>query len=132
MTGAPIIRRIVPAEHPHGLPVANRVRLENVAVPQPGDDHVELRTRLPPLDPSMRNPTDPVGPGDAPPVVPGATVVDGTSSRVASSQHPELRVGDVVPSPSRTNGVWHPTTSGGIGRSLLAGDDQAVHRMTRA
>jgi len=96
MTAAPNNRRIVLAAHPRGLPVASDFRLENVAVPQPGEGQVLLRTLVLSLDPYMRNLMDPVGPGYAPPVALGATLVGGTVSRVVASHHPEFRAGDVV------------------------------------
>jgi NADPH-dependent curcumin reductase len=89
-------RRIVLAAHPRGLPVASDFRLENVAVRQPGNGQVLLRTLMLSLDPYMRNLMDPVGPGYAPPVVLGATLVGGTVSRVVASHHPEFREGDLV------------------------------------
>jgi NADPH-dependent curcumin reductase CurA len=96
MTAASINRRIVLAAHPRGLPVASDFRLENVAVPRPGDGQVLLRTLVLSLDPYMRNLMDPIGPGYAPPVALGATLVGGTVSRVVSSQHPAFRAGEVV------------------------------------
>lgn len=96
MTAASVNRRIVLAAHPRGVPVAGDFRLENVAVPQPSDGQVLLRTLVLSLDPYMRNLMDPIGPGYAPPIALGAPMVGGTVSRVVSSKHPEFRVGDVV------------------------------------
>ncbi len=96
MTAAPNNRRIVLAAHPRGLPVASDFRLENVAVQQPGEGQVLLRTLVLSLDPYMRNLMDPIGPGYAPPVGLGAALVGGTVSRVVASHHPEFREGDVV------------------------------------
>lgn len=47
-------RRIVLAERPVGLPDANTLRLEEVAVPQAGADQMLLRTEYLSLDPYMR------------------------------------------------------------------------------
>lgn len=96
MTAAPSNRRIVLAAHPRGLPVASDFRLESVPVQQPGEGQVLLRTLVLSLDPYMRNLMDPVGPGYAPPVALGATLVGGTVSRVVGSHHPEFRAGDLV------------------------------------
>lgn len=85
MTAAPSNRRIVLAAYPRGLPVASDFRLENVAVQQPGEGQVLLRTLVLSLDPYMRNLMDPIGPGYAPPVALGATLVGGTVSRVVAS-----------------------------------------------
>jgi len=96
MTAAPSNRRIVLAAHPRGLPVARDFRLENVAVQQPGEGQVLLRTLVLSLDPYMRNLMDPIGPGYAPPVALGAALVGGTVSRVVASHHPAFREGDLV------------------------------------
>jgi NADPH-dependent curcumin reductase len=59
---------------------------------------VLLPTLMLSLDPYMRNLMDPVGPGYAPPVALGATLVGDTVSRVVASRHPEFREGDLVKS----------------------------------
>ena len=89
-------RRITLAAHPQGLPAATDFRLQMEAPPAPGEGQVLLRTLVLSLDPYMRNLMDPVGPGYAPPVALGATLVGGTVSRVAASRHPAFKEGDVV------------------------------------
>ena len=89
-------RRITLAAHPQGLPVAADFRLQMETAPAPGEGQVLLRTLVLSLDPYMRNLMDPVGPGYAPPVALGATLVGGTVSRVVASRHPAFKEGDVV------------------------------------
>jgi len=92
----PVNRRITLAAHPQGLPVATDFRLETGPLPVPGQGQVLLRTLVLSLDPYMRNLMDPVGPGYAPPIALGATLVGGTVSRVEASRHPAFQQGDMV------------------------------------
>ncbi|MGJ7902744.1 NADP-dependent oxidoreductase [Lysobacter sp. 1R34A] len=89
-------RRIVLVNRPSGLPTPQDVRLEETAVPVPGEGQVLLRTLYLSLDPYMRNLMDEAGTSYAPPVALGAPMVGGTVSRVAASRHPQFRVGEVV------------------------------------
>ncbi|WP_280151630.1 NADP-dependent oxidoreductase [Piscinibacter sp. XHJ-5] len=89
-------RRIVLAERPHGLPTVGHFRLEEVAVPQPADGQVLLRTLYLSLDPYMRQLMDEIPPAYAPSVPLGEPMAGGTVSRVVASRHPGFRVGDVV------------------------------------
>lgn len=89
-------RRITLNAHPRGLPTPDNFRLERQPVPTPEDGQVLLRTLYLSVDPYMRNLMDPVGPGYAPPVAIGATMVGGTVSRVTASRHAHFAVGDVV------------------------------------
>src|SRR5687768_13671449 len=89
-------RRITLNAHPRGLPTPRNFQLEMQPVPTPEDGQVLLRTLYLSVDPYMRNLMDPVGPGYAPPVSIGATMVGGTVSRVTASRHPHFAVGDVV------------------------------------
>jgi NADPH-dependent curcumin reductase CurA len=89
-------RRIVLAAYPSGAPVATDFRIEQVPVPELAQGQVLLRTEFLSLDPYMRNLMDPVGPGYAPPVPLGGTMVGGTVSRIVDSRHPTLRVGQRV------------------------------------
>ena len=92
----PVNRRITLAAHPQGLPVATDFRPETGPLPVPGQGQVLLRTLVLSLDPYMRNLMDPVGPGYAPPIALGATLVGGTVSRVEASRHPAFQQGDMV------------------------------------
>ena len=89
-------RRITLAAHPKGLPTARDFQLETQPVPQPADGEVLLRTRYLSIDPYMRNLMDGVGPGYAPPVRLGQTMVGGTVSRVVASRNPRFQAGETV------------------------------------
>lgn len=89
-------RRILLAARPEGAPRLSDFRVDTTPVPEPADGQVLLRTLALSLDPYMRNLMDPVGPGYAPPVALGETMVGGTVSLVAASRHPGLRTGDLV------------------------------------
>lgn len=91
-----INRRIVLASHPDGLPVKENFRMEEVPVYEPMEGELLLRTRYLSLDPYMRNLMDEVGPGYAPPVKPGETMVGGTVSEVITSTLPNFKPGDLV------------------------------------
>ena len=89
-------RRITLAAHPRGLPTQQDFHLETQPVPSPGAGQVLLRTLYLSLDPYMRNLMEAVGPGYAPPVPLGGTMVGGTVSRVVASRHTRWREGDLV------------------------------------
>lgn len=91
-----INRRIALAAHPKGLPEARDFRLETHPVAEPVEGQVLLQTRFLSLDPYMRNLMDKVGPGYAPPVRLGQTMVGGTVSRVVASRHPRFQIGQTV------------------------------------
>jgi NADPH-dependent curcumin reductase len=88
-------RRIVLAAHPRGLPTPQDFRLEETAVPTPGEGQVLLRTLYLSLDPYMRGRMDD-RPSYAPPVRIGEPMVGGTVNRVVASNHPRFRAGDLV------------------------------------
>jgi NADPH-dependent curcumin reductase CurA len=96
MKAAHVNRRITLARHPQGLPTAHDFRLEEQPLPTPAEGQVLLRTLYLSLDPYMRNLMEPVGPGYAPPVPLGATMVGGTVSRVVTSRHPGFQAGELV------------------------------------
>jgi hypothetical protein len=91
-----INRRIVLASRPQGLPVLENFRLEQTPVPTPENGKLLLRTLYLSLDPYMRNLMDEVGPGYAPSINLGETMVGGTVSEIVVSRHPQFRSGDVV------------------------------------
>ena len=91
-----INRRILLAARPQGQPTARDFRLEEAAVPTPGEGQVLLRTLYLSLDPYMRNLMDEAGTSYAPGVRLGEPMVGGTVSRVVASQHPRWRVGELV------------------------------------
>lgn len=89
-------RRILLAQRPHGLPTAQDFRLDETAVPEPGEGQLLLRTLYLSLDPYMRNLMNAEGASYAPAVALGAPMVGGTVSRVVATRHPGFRVGDLV------------------------------------
>jgi NADPH-dependent curcumin reductase CurA len=88
-------RRIVLAARPIGAPTASNFRLENQAVPVPGQGQILLRTVYLSLDPYMRGRMSDA-PSYAPPVEVGSVMVGSTVSRVEQSQHPDFAVGDWI------------------------------------
>lgn len=89
-------RRIVLAARPQGAPKPADFRLEQTAIPAPGEGQVLLRTLYLSLDPYMRNVMDEVAPVYTSSVPLGAPMVGGTVSRVVVSKHPQFRAGDLV------------------------------------
>jgi NADPH-dependent curcumin reductase CurA len=89
-------RRIVLAARPRGLPIPRDFRLEETAVPTPGEGQVLLRTLYLSLDPGIRNLMDETGPVYAPSVRLGEPLAGGTVNRVVASKHPQFRTGDLV------------------------------------
>ena len=88
-------RRIVLAARPRGLPTPENFRLEEAAVPTPGEGQVLLRTLHLSLDPYMRQLMDEVPPLYAPASVQvGEPMPGGTVNRVVESRNPRLRPGD--------------------------------------
>ena len=96
MTEALDNRRITLAAHPKGIPTTRDFHLDIQPVPHPSDGEVLLRTRYLSIDPYMRNLMDEAGPGYAPPVRLGQTMVGGTVSRVVASRNPRFQVGETV------------------------------------
>lgn len=88
-------RRWVLASRPHGEPVAANFRLEEGAIPEPGNGQILLRTVYLSLDPYMRGRMSDA-PSYSPPVEIGATMVGGTVSRVVQSNHADFKPGEWV------------------------------------
>jgi hypothetical protein len=89
-------RRLLLAARPRGLPTLQDFRLDEAAVPTPGDGQVLLRTLYLSLDPYMRNLMDEIAPVYAQPVKLGQPVAGGTVNRVVASRHPRFREGELV------------------------------------
>ena len=89
-------RRITLAARPKGVPTASDFRLDTQPAPEPGEGQMLLRTRWLSLDPYMRGMMDEAGPGYAPGVPLGQTMVGGTVSEVVASRHPRFAVGQLV------------------------------------
>ena len=88
-------RRIVLASRPVGKPGLDNFRLEESAVPQPGDGQVLLQTRYLSLDPYMRGRMN-AAKSYAASVELGEVMVGGTVSQVVASRNPAFGKGDLV------------------------------------
>ena len=88
-------KRIVLASRPVGEPKPSDFRLEEYAVPTPGDGQVLLRTIWLSLDPYMRGRMSD-GPSYAAPVPIGGVMEGGTVNEVVASNHPNYAKGDIV------------------------------------
>jgi NADPH-dependent curcumin reductase CurA len=89
-------RRILLAAHPRGVPSPHNFRLDESAVPTPGEGQVLLRTLYFSLDPYMRQLMNEVGPAYARAVKLGHPMTGGTVNRVVISKHPNFRAGNLV------------------------------------
>ncbi|AOY02064.1 NADP-dependent oxidoreductase [Jeongeupia sp. USM3] len=87
--------RIVLASRPKGAPTPGDFRLETETLPAPGAGEVLLKTLYLSLDPYMRGRMSDA-PSYAPPLAIGETMIGGTVSRVAQSNHPDFAPGDLV------------------------------------
>jgi len=96
MSESRLNRRITLAARPQGLPAPGDFHLETEPVPEPSEGQVLLRTRFLSLDPYMRGMMDEAGPGYAPGVRIGQTMVGGTVSVVEASRNPRFEVGQLV------------------------------------
>jgi NADPH-dependent curcumin reductase len=88
-------KRIVLASRPVGEPKASDFRIEDCAVPVPGDGQVLLRTIWLSLDPYMRGRMSD-GPSYAAPVPVGGVMEAGTVNEVIASNNPNFANGDIV------------------------------------
>jgi NADPH-dependent curcumin reductase len=88
-------KRIVLASRPVGEPKPSDFRLEDVAVPTPGEGQVLLRTIWLSLDPYMRGRMSD-GPSYATPVPVGGVMEAGTVNEVIASNNPNFAKGDIV------------------------------------
>src|ERR1700681_1477634 len=80
-------KRIVLVSRPTGEPKASNFRIEDCAIPAPGESEVLLRTIWLSLDPYMRGRMSD-GPSYVPPVPIGGTMEGGTVSEVVASNNP--------------------------------------------
>jgi len=88
-------KRVVLASRPVGEPKASDFRIEEYAVPEPGEGQVLLRTIWLSLDPYMRGRMSD-GPSYAQPVPIGGVMEGGTVSEVIASNNPGFSNGDIV------------------------------------
>src|SRR6201999_34205 len=88
-------KRVVLVSRPIGEPKASDFRVEEYAVPTPGEGQVLLRTIWLSLDPYMRGRMSDA-PSYAAPVPIGGVMEGGTVSEVIASNNPGFAKGDVV------------------------------------
>lgn len=88
-------RRIVLARRPEGMVRPDDFRLEDVAIPQPGEGEALVRVLYLTLDPYMRGMMS-EGDSYAEPVPVGGVMVGGTVGEVIESRDSSLRAGDFV------------------------------------
>src|SRR6201996_3272631 len=88
-------KRVILASRPVGEPKASDFRIEEYALPSPGEGQVLLRTIWLSLDPYMRGRMSD-GPSYATPVPIGGVMEGGTVCEVIASNNPNFAKGDVV------------------------------------
>jgi hypothetical protein len=88
-------KRVVLASRPVGEPKASDFRIEEYALPAPGEGQVLLRTIWLSLDPYMRGRMSD-GPSYAAPVPVGGVMEGGTVCEVIASNNPGFAKGDIV------------------------------------
>src|SRR6266436_9963607 len=88
-------QRVVLVSRPHGEPKASDFRIEDHAMPVPGNGEVLLRTIWLSLDPYMRGRMSD-GPSYATPVQVDGVMEGGTVSEVIASNNPGFAKGDIV------------------------------------
>jgi hypothetical protein len=88
-------KRVVLASRPVGEPKPSNFRIEDYALPTPGEGQVLLRTIWLSLDPYMRGRMSD-GPSYATPVPIGGVMEGGTVSEVIASNNPSFAKGDIV------------------------------------
>lgn len=120
-------RRILLAARPRGRPTRDNFHLVSEPVPTPADGELLLRTLYLSLDPYMRNVMDEVGPGYAPRVELGATMVGATVSRVVASRNRDFREGDLV---LASAGWQEYAVSDGSGLTPLGAMDHPSHALS--
>ncbi|MCE9884830.1 NADP-dependent oxidoreductase [Obesumbacterium proteus] len=88
-------RRYVLAQRPQGMPSDQDIRLEEIALPEPVQGQVLLRTLYLSLDPYVRGRMDDT-PSYSPPLAIGEVICGGTVCRVEQSLNEKYQVGDLV------------------------------------
>lgn len=90
------MRQVVLASPARGNPVPENFRVEEVAMPEPAEGQVLLKTLWLSLDPLLRFAMDEVRLTGATHVKPGEVMYGGAVSRVMASRHPDYAEGDLV------------------------------------
>jgi NADPH-dependent curcumin reductase CurA len=108
-------RRFVLASRPVGEPKVSDFRLEEFAVPSPGEGEVLLRTLFLSLDPYMRGRMSDA-PSYAAPVAIGGVMEGGAVAEVVESKNPKFAAGDIVL--GRTGWQTHSLSDGASLRKI--------------
>jgi NADPH-dependent curcumin reductase CurA len=111
-------RRFVLASRPVGEPMVSDLRLEEFAVPSPGEGEVLLRTLFLSLDPYMRGRMSDA-PSYAAPVAIGGVMEGGAVAEVVESKNPKFAAGDIVL--GRTGWQTHSLSDGTSFRKIDPG-----------
>jgi NADPH-dependent curcumin reductase CurA len=90
-----VYRRVVLVRRPPGEPAESDFRIEDVAMPEPGQGQVLVRNVYLSLDPYMRGRMRDAK-SYAAPVEIGEVMTGGTVGEVVKSNHPDYQVGDIV------------------------------------
>lgn len=118
-------RRVVLASHPHGNLKASDFKVEDYAVPQPGDGQFLVRSSHISVDPMLRLFVDPAPLGGGMPPLPIGTTIPGAAvGTVIASNNPEFPEGTLVE--GRFGWQTHAVSNGaGINRVSAALGDPA-------
>jgi len=108
-------RRFILASRPVGEPKESDLRLEHIAMPEPGPGEVLLRTLYLSLDPYMRGRMSDAK-SYAAPVPVGGVMEGGTVSEVVLSNNPAFALGDIVL--GRTGWQTHAVSDGASLRKI--------------
>ncbi|HEY8352485.1 MAG TPA: NADP-dependent oxidoreductase [Sphingomonadales bacterium] len=88
-------RRFILVRRPQGVPKESDFRIDETAIPEPGEGEIVLRNHYASIDPAMRGWMDDE-PSYLPPVPLGAPMRATTIGRVHRSRHPDFREGQWV------------------------------------
>ena len=91
----PMNQRVLLASRPRGAPTLDDFRIDEVALPSPGEGQVLLQILYLSLDPYMRGRMS-AARSYAAPVEIGGVMEGGTVARVVATRHPDFAEGDVV------------------------------------
>ena len=120
-------KRVVLVSRPKGEPRTSDFRVEDYALPVPGEGQILLRTIWLSLDPYMRGRMSD-GPSYAAPVPIGGVMEGGTVCEVIASNNPSFAKGDIVL--SRAGWQTHALSDGKDLPSAAAAFDAALAKIT--
>ncbi|MCB2078660.1 MAG: NADP-dependent oxidoreductase [Novosphingobium sp.] len=90
------MKQVVLASHARGNPQPSDFRIEEVAVPQPGDREILVRTLWLALDPLIRFSLDETMLSGATHLAVGDVIMGPAVAEVTASNHPDYAIGDIV------------------------------------